>query len=59
MCIGVFGVFIYMLDCMPCVCVFMVSGSCIVVFCTTIEEDYSLLRAVHQRVFKVMDEPLL
>lgn len=37
------------------VCVRTMSGPCIVLY----EEYCSLLRAVHQRVFKVMDEPLL
>lgn len=35
--------------------VYVLLGSCTVLH----KEDCSLLRAVHQRVFKVMDEPLL
>lgn len=47
----------YLAVCIQCVseCVCVQSDSCIVLY----EEDCSLLWAVHQRVFKVMDEPLL
>lgn len=51
---------VYMLACLSvciqCMQVYMCHlGSCTVLH----KEDCSLLRAVHQRVFKVMDEPLL